>query len=94
MLYHTAMCWDGAPEARSNMTDQLIACKLSVTNAAIQVVNHAMRAIGGASMTRDLPIERYFRDVQAGLFHPPSDENGLLMLGKLALARHESAPNA
>lgn len=93
MLYHTAMCWDNAPEARSALTDQLIACKLYVTNAAIQVVSHAMRAIGGASMTRDLPIERYFRDVQAGLFHPPSDENGLLMLGKLALARHESAPN-
>lgn len=93
MLYHTAMCWDNAPEARGTLTDQLIACKLYVTNAAIQVVSHAMRAIGGASMTRDLPIERYFRDVQAGLFHPPSDENGLLMLGKLALARHESAPN-
>ncbi|MCS6870564.1 MAG: acyl-CoA dehydrogenase family protein [Anaerolineae bacterium] len=91
MLYHTAMCWDNAPEARSALTDQLIACKLTVTNAAIQVVNHAIRAVGGASMTRDLPLERYFRDVQAGLFHPPSDENGLLMLGKLALARYESA---
>ncbi len=86
MLYHTAMRWDNEPEARSALTDQLIACKLSVTNAAIQVVNHAMRAVGGASMTRDLPLERYYRDVQAGLFHPPSDENGLLMLGKWALA--------
>lgn len=86
MLYHTAMRWDNEPEARGALTDQLIACKLSVTNAAIQVVNHAMRAVGGASMTRDLPLERYYRDVQAGLFHPPSDENGLLMLGKWALA--------
>jgi alkylation response protein AidB-like acyl-CoA dehydrogenase len=87
MLYHTAMRWDAEPEARSAMADSLIACKLTVTNAAIQVVNHAMRAVGGASMTPALPLERYYRDVQAGLFHPPSDENGLLMLGKLALAQ-------
>ncbi|MBO9309495.1 MAG: acyl-CoA/acyl-ACP dehydrogenase [Chloroflexi bacterium] len=87
MLYHTAMRWDSEPEARSTMADSLIACKLAVTNAAIQVVNHAMRAVGGVSMTSSLPLERYYRDVQAGLFHPPSDENGLLMLGKLALAQ-------
>ncbi len=91
MLYHTAVRWDDEPEARSTLTDQLIACKLTVTNAAIQIVNHAMRAVGGASMTRDLPLERCYRDVQAGLFHPPSDENGLLMLGQLALARHQAA---
>ncbi|PJF35214.1 MAG: acyl-CoA dehydrogenase [Candidatus Thermofonsia Clade 1 bacterium] len=87
MLYHTAMRWDSEPEARTRMSDALIACKLAVTNAAIQVVNHAMRAVGGASMTHALPLERYYRDVQAGLFHPPSDDNGLLMLGKLALAQ-------
>ncbi|MCE7947751.1 MAG: acyl-CoA dehydrogenase [Chloroflexi bacterium CFX4] len=94
MLYHTAARWDSDPEGRAALTDALIACKLSVTNAAIQVVGHAMRAVGGASMTHRLPLERYYRDVQAGLFHPPSDDNGLAALGRLALAQHATDSDA
>ncbi|GAB4549171.1 MAG: acyl-CoA dehydrogenase family protein [Anaerolineae bacterium] len=86
ILYRTAETWDAAtPEARATMSRQIIACKLTATNAAIQAVDHAMRAVGGSSMTRDLPLERYYRDVRGGLHHPPSDDNGLVMLGRLSL---------
>ena len=44
-----------------------------------------MRVVGGASMTKDLPIERYYRDVRGGLSHPVSDDMALVQLGKMAL---------
>ena len=60
---------------------------MTATNAAIQIVDHAMRAVGGASITKALPLERYYRDVRAGLSHPPNDDSALVTLGRVALQR-------
>ena len=62
----------------------ILVAKMTATNAAIQIVDHAMRVVGGASMTHQLPLERYYRDVRAGLFHPPSDDAAFPMLGRAA----------
>jgi alkylation response protein AidB-like acyl-CoA dehydrogenase len=44
-----------------------------------------MRIVGGQSMSRSLPLERLFRDVRAGLFHPPTEELAHTNLGKTML---------
>ena len=44
-----------------------------------------MRAAGGASLTHALPLERYYRDVHAGLSHPLSDDETFLLLGRQVL---------
>ncbi len=87
VLYRAAEQWDMYPENRDEMGEATIIAKLTVTNHAIKVVDDAMRVVGGASMTHTLPLERYYRDVRAGLFHPPSDESALPLLGRLALQR-------
>ena len=54
---------------------------------AVTALDHCMRVVGGASMLKNLPLERYYRDVRAGLFHPPSDDALLPLLGRVALNR-------
>jgi alkylation response protein AidB-like acyl-CoA dehydrogenase len=87
VLYHTAEEWDRRPDERGTMGAALAIAKLTVTNAAIKVVDDAMRVVGGVSMTHQTPLERYYRDVRAGLFHPPFDDGVLPLLGRVALNR-------
>ncbi len=85
ILYNAAAAWDDHPETRDTIGPTLIVSKVFCMNAAVRVVDGAMRVAGGASMTHELPLERYYRDVRAGLYHPPSDESALPLLGRLAL---------
>jgi hypothetical protein len=43
-------------------------------------------------MTHALPLERYYRDVRAGLYHPPADDSALPLLGRIALQRIAPLP--
>jgi alkylation response protein AidB-like acyl-CoA dehydrogenase len=85
LLYHQAHLWDLQPAAQSEMAAMLAVAKVTATNNAVAAVDHCMRAAGGASMTHTLPLERYYRDVRAGLHHPIGDDEAFLMLGKQAL---------
>ena len=53
--------------------------------AAIAVVDLAMDTLGGRSYFRTSPLERAYRDVRAGTFHPFPPEVTLTYAGKLAL---------
>ena len=86
-LYATAEMWDRRPEQRSNLGASVAVAKVTATNNAIAAVDHCMRAAGGASMSKSLPLERYYRDVRGGLLHPINDDAAYIMLGKLAVAR-------
>ena len=52
---------------------------------AIAVVDLAMDVVGGRSLFRSSPLERAYRDVRAGTFHPLPPETTLLYAGKVAL---------
>lgn len=88
LLQRVAGDWDRAPERRADLVGDIVAAKLFVTNAAIRITDEAMRVVGGSAMRRDLPLERHYRDVRAGIYHPPADDQGLALLGRIALARH------
>jgi alkylation response protein AidB-like acyl-CoA dehydrogenase len=85
LLHAVAGEWDAHPDGRGALAADLVAAKLTGTNAAIAAAEEAMRVVGGAAMRRDLPFERFFRDVQAGLFHPPADDAGAALVGRLLL---------
>ncbi len=53
--------------------------------AACAVTEIALRVAGGFSLTRALPLERYFRDARGGLFQPPQDDLALMLVGRTAL---------
>lgn len=83
-MYHVAQIWDQSPELRSYLGDELAAVKYTVTNGAIEVVDLAMRIVGGKSLHKDLTLERLYRDVRCGLHNPPADDLTLMMIGNRA----------
>ena len=64
---------------------QMLTRKTLVANACINTVNKAMEIVGGQSFFRQLTLERLFRDVQAGVFHPLPEKQQQQMTGKFIL---------
>jgi alkylation response protein AidB-like acyl-CoA dehydrogenase len=62
----------------------MLAKRQAVTEA-IAVVDLAMEVLGGRAYFRSSPLERAYRDVRAGPFHPLTPEATLAYAGKLAL---------
>ncbi len=87
-LYAVSNEWDGSiPEVKSAMKSRLGAVKLTVTNQAIQIVDLAMRIVGAQSLNNDAPLQRYYRDVRAGLHNPPMDDMTIRLLAQEALEK-------
>jgi alkylation response protein AidB-like acyl-CoA dehydrogenase len=89
LLHAVAKRWDTEPDARSGLGAELAAAKHVVTNTAVSVVDMAMRVAGGHSLHRSSPLERYYRDVRAGLHNPPADEITLNMLADRAFEAYD-----
>ncbi len=85
LIYSVAAAYDD-PSRRSYLENELGVVKHTVTNAAITIVDKAMRIVGAKSLQRSNPLQRYYRDVRAGLHNPPMDD---MTIKKLALAAIE-----
>lgn len=83
-----AVMWKAAAEADSddprNWARKSVAARMVAMENSVRVVDLALRAAGGASYFKRLPLERYYRDVRAGLFHPFDSDETLEFLGKSA----------
>ncbi|MEH7483682.1 acyl-CoA dehydrogenase [Neobacillus drentensis] len=88
-LYGVAKQWDYSnDQAREKMGAALGAAKLTVTNNAIEVVDLAMRIVGAKSLSLKNPLQRYYRDVRAGLHNPPMDDMTIQLLAKDSILSH------
>ncbi len=87
VLHETARAWVAHPDLRGQLGTRIGMAKYHCTNAACAVTEKALRVAGGFSLTKGLPLERYFRDARAGLFQPPQDDLALGAIGRAALAR-------
>lgn len=85
ILYDTAEAWLAHPQQHNTLGWQVAAAKYLATNNAIKVTDLALRVVGSAGLARTSPLERYFRDVRAGLGHPPMDDAALTQIGQAAL---------
>jgi alkylation response protein AidB-like acyl-CoA dehydrogenase len=83
-----AVMWKAAAEAEieepSTWMRKSVAARLVAMENSVRVVDLALRAVGGASYFKRLPLERYFRDVRAALYHPVDGDETLELLGKSA----------
>lgn len=70
---------------RAALKIELGLAKYIATNAAVRIVDQAMRIVGGLSLSRNLPLERMYRDVRAGLHNPPMDDMVLMNLANRAI---------
>ena len=55
--------------------------KYTVVNEGLAVIDKAMRIVGAKSLQRSNPLQRYYRDMRAGLHNPPMDD---MTIAKLA----------
>ncbi|WP_237648716.1 acyl-CoA dehydrogenase family protein [Sediminibacillus terrae] len=84
-MYGVARKWDEYPESREQLGTELAAVKTSVTNAANEVVDLALRIAGGRGLSKQYKFEQYYRNVRAGLHNPPMDDMVIQMLAGKAL---------
>jgi len=63
----------------------------TVCNNAIKIVELAMRIAGGHSLSKDLPLERYFRDVQCGLYNPPLNDMVVSQVSKSVIEEYRNS---
>ncbi|HEX6594234.1 MAG TPA: acyl-CoA dehydrogenase family protein [Bacillota bacterium] len=88
-LYSVAKKWDETSEdIRQTMKPELSAVKLSVVNQSIEIVDLAMRIVGARSLSKKNPLQRYYRDVRAGLHNPPMDDMTLSSLATKSIQEH------
>lgn len=84
MLYGTALAFDDS-EKRALLSNEMNVAKYTVTNHAITIVDKAMRLVGAKSLQLSNPLQRYYRDVRAGLHNPPMDDMTIQRLATSAL---------
>ncbi|MGE0822764.1 MAG: acyl-CoA dehydrogenase family protein [Candidatus Binatia bacterium] len=63
----------------------LISCFQFVMESCVQVVDKAMRMVGGAALFKKNPLEQMYRDVRAAIIHQPfAGLEGKALLGRRA----------
>ena len=92
VLHDIARACAAGEIAPDDMAGAVAPVKYLCSNAACTVTETALRVAGGFSMTKSLPLERYFRDARGGLFQPPRDDLALMAVGRTALAAESASP--
>lgn len=85
LLFGAAQDWAEFPTDRGALGPKVAAAKFTATNNAIEVVDLAARIEGAVALFRSNPLERYYRNVRAGLSHPPIDDRALDQIARAAL---------
>jgi alkylation response protein AidB-like acyl-CoA dehydrogenase len=86
----TAAGDDPAPSMANVMA--VMAAKREVVIAASEVTDLAMELGGGATYRTGSPVERAYRDVRAGRFHPFDPETTLIHAGRTELGMPNDQP--
>jgi len=60
-----------------------IASKVFCTNGAYKVASDAVQLFGGLGLSKDLPIEKLFRDARAGLIEDGSNDSLSIAAGNM-----------
>jgi len=75
----------GDPPADEAMLATVMTAKRHAVTEARAVVDRALEVVGGAAFFRTSPLERAYRDVRGGPFHPLTPEATLELLGEREL---------
>jgi alkylation response protein AidB-like acyl-CoA dehydrogenase len=83
-----AAMWKAAADVEhdepGNWSRKAIAACMIARENSVRVVDLALRAVGGSSYFKRLPLERFYRDVRAGLYHPFDSDESIEFLGRSA----------
>lgn len=82
---HSAVAEIGEdPPADEETLATVMTAKRHVVTEARTIVDIALEVAGGRAFFRSSPLERAYRDVRAGMFHPLTPEDTLQLLGRRA----------
>lgn len=73
MLWSTAHAYQHLGE-NDHIAAETSASKVIVMNEGLEVVDLAMRIVGAKSLEMERPLQRYYRDMRAGLHNPPMED--------------------
>ncbi|MGG0655814.1 acyl-CoA dehydrogenase family protein [Rummeliibacillus pycnus] len=73
MLYGTVERYEQCKD-KTAFKEPLDVTKIEVTNAAMKVVDRAMRIVGARALSESNPMHRYYLNVRAGLYNPPMSD--------------------
>jgi len=93
-LYGLAERWERHDAIKHRLDNEVAITKQMVTKQAIRIVELAMGIVGGHALSKDLPLERYFRDVQCGLYNPPQHDMVIANLAKSATEKLRASRQA
>ncbi|MBD1552592.1 acyl-CoA dehydrogenase family protein [Pseudomonas typographi] len=82
LLYQVAADLDGRVDHGPLWAAKVLAAKQHTVEAAQTVVNLALEIAGAASLSRRNELERLYRDVRAGGFHPPNAHTSYEVIGQ------------
>ncbi len=92
-----AVMWKAAAEVEhdepGNWSRKAIAACMIARENSVRVVDLALRAVGGSSYFKQLPLERLYRDVRAGIYHPFDSDESIEFLGRSAFGLPMSDPD-
>mgnify|MGYP001404350415 CR=1 FL=1 len=91
-VYSVADRWDrGLYDGRNDqLSADLGAAKVIAIQAAMRVVDLALRITGVHGLNLDHPLQRLYRDVRFGLHNPPMEDGVVRQLAKLAVNEAEA----
>ena len=85
LLHQTAAAHDDIAARSQDDLVNLISCYQFVMESCVQVVDKAMRMVGGAALFKKNPMEQMYRDVRAAIIHQPfAGTEGKALLGRRA----------
>lgn len=90
LLYGLAEKWDKNVELRDKLSNEVAITKYTVCNQSKKVVELAMSIAGGHALSKDLPLERYFRDVQCGAYNPPLNDMVVSLASNSAIKNYRN----
>ena len=83
MLYDALTAHDALERRVEDDLINLIACYQFVMESSFQIVDKAMRMVGGAALFKKSPMEQMYRDARAAIIHQPfAGMEGKALLGR------------
>src|SRR5699024_10061013 len=83
-IYSVIDKYQNPPITNARINEEIGAAKHVVVNHAIKIIDSAMRIVGAKSLEMERPLQRYYRDIRAGLHNPPMDDITIKNLAKQA----------
>jgi alkylation response protein AidB-like acyl-CoA dehydrogenase len=86
-----AQDWADGADHGPRWAAKLFAAKVNAVDGARRVVDLALNIEGAGSLAKSNELERLYRDVRAGGFHPPSASTASEVIGRTYLAATSTA---